>query len=229
MTTDHPTLAEAFPPLGLRITAGPIELRGMDDDALIQLANLAREGIHAGDAMPFLVPWTLRPADSFHREYLQHHWGVRAGFGPAKWSLDLAVRYEGELVGTQGVSTEDFLLTRTGETGSWLGSRYQGRGIGTRMRQTICAFLFDHLGFEEITSAAFSDNAASNAVSRKVGYRPNGVVRKLRGRSADDPEDGRVVAAEQLYVLTPDDLVRGQELVVEGVGPVRMLIGLDAD
>jgi RimJ/RimL family protein N-acetyltransferase len=229
MTTDRRTLADAFPVLGLRVTAGPIELRGMDDDTLIELANLAFEGIHAGDAMPFLLPWTLRPAESFHREYLQYHWGVRAGFGQAKWSLDLAVRYEGELVGTQGIGTEDFLLIRTGETGSWLGSRYQGRGIGTQMRQAICAFLFDHLDFEEITSAAFTDNAASNAVSRKVGYRPNGVVRRLRGRTADDPEDGRIVAAEQLYVLTPDDLVRGQDLLVEGVGAVRRLIGLDAD
>lgn len=227
MTIDRISLAEAFPLLGLRITAGPVELRGMDDDTLIALSNLAYEGIHAADAMPFLFPWTLRPADSFHREFLQYHWRARSRFSPDHWTLELAVRYEGELVGTQGVSTHDYLLTRTGETGSWLGSRYQGRGIGTLMRQTLCAFLFDHLAFEEITSAAFVDNPASNAVSRKVGYRPNGVVRKLRGRTAADPEVGRVVAAEQLYALAPDDLVRGPELTVEGVGPLRRLIGLD--
>ena len=220
------SLAEAYPVLGLRITAGPIELTGADDDTLIALANLAVQGIHASDAMPFLVPWTLRPADSFHLEYVQYHWGVRSRFAPGGWTLDLAVRYDGELVGSQGVGTKDFLVTRTGETGSWLGRRYQGRGIGTLMRQAICAFLFDHLDFEEVTSAAFVDNAASNAVSRKVGYRPNGIVRKLRGRPADDPEGGDEVAAEQLYVLAPQDLVRGPDLIVEGAGPVRALIGL---
>ncbi len=221
------TLAQAYPVLGLRVSAGPIELRGPDDDTLIALSNLAFAGIHSADTMPFLMPWTLRPADSFHREFLKYHWGVRSGFAPAKWTLDLAVWYEGELVGTQGVGTSDFLLTRTGETGSWLGRRHQGRGIGTLMRQTLCAFLFDHLDFEEVTSAAFTDNAASNAVSRKVGYRPNGVVRRLRGRTADDPEDGDEVASEQLYVLTPDNLVRGPSLTVEGAGPLRALIGLD--
>ena len=48
------------------------------------------------------------------------------------------------------------------------------------MRQTLCAFLFDHLDAEEITSAAFLDNPASLAVSRKVGYLPNGDFRERR-------------------------------------------------
>lgn len=226
VTTAETTLAEAFPVLGLRVSAGPIELSGPDDDTLIALANLAFEGVHAPDAMPFLVPWTLTPPDRFHREFLQYHWGVRSRFGPDAWSLELAVRYDGELVGTQGVSTHDFLLTRTGETGSWLGLRHQGRGIGTLMRRAMCALLLDHLGFEEVASAAWVDNAASNAVSRKVGYRSNGLVRKPRPRPATATEPGFDAAIEQRYLLRPDDLVRGPDLQVEGVAPVRRLIGL---
>lgn len=222
------TLIEAFPVLGLRVTAGPIELTGADDDTLIALANLAFEGIHASDALPFLQPWTLRPAGDFERNFVQYHWGVRSRFAPEAWSLELAVRYEGELVGMQGVGTEDFLLMRTGETGSWLGRRYQGRGIGTLMRQAMCAFLFDHLDFSEITSAAFSDNPASQAVSRKVGYRDNGANRKLRPRTATAAEPGQEVATERRFVLAPSDLVRGPELSVEGVEPLRRLIGLEA-
>ena len=63
---------------------------------------------------------------------------------------------EGRLVGVQGVSTRDFPVTRTGETGSWLGQQFHGRGIGTLMRQAICVLCLDHLGFEEVTSAAFA-------------------------------------------------------------------------
>ncbi|MFT4296599.1 MAG: GNAT family protein [Micropruina sp.] len=218
MTAEHRTLAEAYPVLGLRIVAGPIELSGMDDDTLIALANLAVGGIHGEDEMPFAAPWTRTPPERFQLQYLQHHWGVRSRFAPAAWDLDLAVRYEGELVGSQGVMTRDFLATRTGETGSWLGRRFQGRGIGTLMRQTFCAFLFDHLGFDEITSSAFADNPASNQVSRKVGYRPNGVGRKAR-------DDTWVTSNE--YLLTPDALVRGPGLSVTGVEPVRRLIGLE--
>ncbi|MFT3859737.1 GNAT family N-acetyltransferase [Micropruina sp.] len=220
------TLADAFPVLGLRVTAGPVELRGIDDDTLLELAELAAQGVHTFDAMPFLMPWTLAPADRFHRQYLQYHWGVRSRFGSEAWSLDLAVRHEGELVGTQGVATHDFLLTRSGETGSWLGLRHQGKGIGTLMRQTMCALLFDHLGFERVESAAWVDNAASNAVSRKVGYRPNGIVRKPRPLPASSGEPGRAAALEQRYLLEPADLVRGPDLQVEGVDALRGLIGL---
>ena len=227
MTVRKTTLNRAFPVLGLRVSAGPVELHGMDDDTLAELAELAFQGVHAPDAMPFLMPWTLAPADQFFRGFVQYHWGTRSTFAPAKWSLELAVRFEGELVGTQGVGTENFLVTRTGETGSWLGRAHQGRGIGTLMRQTICALLFDHLGFEEVTSAAFVDNVASNAVSRKVGYRANGFLRKPRPRPATAPEPGQELAMEQRYVLVPQDLVRGPELRVEGVAAVRRLIGLD--
>ena len=218
MTAEHRTLVEAYPVLGLRITAGPIELSGMDDQTLIALADIAADGVHPDGQMPFLQPWTRASPERFHLQYLQYHWGVRSRFSAEAWDLDLAVRHEGELVGTQGVMTRDFLATRTGGTGSWLGRRFQGRGIGTRMRRTLCAFLFDHLGFAEITSGAFVDNPASNHVSLAVGYRPNGTVRK--------PRDGTWVTCNE-YVLTPDALVRGPELTVTGVEPLRRLIGLE--
>ena len=92
-------------------------------------------------------------------------------------TLDLAVRVDGQLAGVQGFSTKDYLVVRTGETGSWLGATFQGRGLGTAMRQAMCALLFDHLDAEEVTSAAFTDNPASLAVSRKVGYTDNGTHR----------------------------------------------------
>lgn len=44
----------------------------------------------------------------------------------------------------------------------------------------MCALLFDHLDAQEITSAAFLDNPASLAVSRKVGYVENGTFRVQR-------------------------------------------------
>lgn len=212
------SLEQHYPVLGLRISAGPLRLSGLDDQTLTELADLAARGIHPPDTMPFAVPWTRTPAEDFHLQFLQHHWRVRADFGPAAWNLDLAVWYEDELVGSQGVATRDFLVTRTGETGSWLGAEFQGRGIGTLMRRTLCAFLFDHLGFEEITSAAFVNNPASQAVSRRVGYRANGISRRLQGESC---------GFSQAFVLTPDALVRGPELSATGVGALRRFIGLE--
>jgi len=214
------TAATALPLLGLRITAGPLELRGVTDDLLGPLAELAIRGIHDPDYMPFFVPWSIAPADELPRNFAQFHWGQRAGFSPAKWGMDLAVFFDGELVGSQGFGTRDFLITRIGETGSWLGREFHGRGIGTAMRKVICAFLFDHLGAEYITSSAYSDNPASLGVSRKCGYRDNGMTILKRN---DQP------ATLQRLILEPGNLVRYQhDLTVEGLPEFRHSIGLDA-
>ncbi len=151
--------------------------------------------------MPFYVPWTDALRADLARNTAAYHWRSRAEFSPSQWGLHLAVIHDGQLVGVQGFETSDYLVTRTGETGSWLGREFQGRGIGTAMRQVICAFAFDHLDAEEVTSGAFLDNPASLAVSRKVGYRPNG-VRRLKRRAGE-------LALNQSLVLTRGDFVRG--------------------
>ena len=150
-----------------------------------------------------------------------YHWGELATFSPDDFCLDLAVVLDGRVIGAQGVAAKDFPVTRTGETGSWLGREFQGRGLGTAMRRALCELLFDHLGFEEITSAAFLDNPASPGVSRKVGYRPT-VVTRIRRRKGE-------LALDQGLVLTPDTFVRGEvPIEVTGAEAVRSFIGLDA-
>lgn len=213
-------LSEIWPPFGLRIEAGPLVLRPITDDVQPALIELALAGVHDPDRMPFYVPWTDAPPDRLPANYVQYQWGVRSSWSQEKWTLDLAVEYEGIVVGCQGISTENYLITRTGETGSWLGRAHHGKGIGTKMRQAICAFVFDYLDAEEITSAAFADNPASNAVSRKVGYQPNGLMRKTR--RTEEWHDS------QQWLLTPARFVRGEPIRVAGAQAFREFIGLES-
>jgi RimJ/RimL family protein N-acetyltransferase len=213
------TVAAALPLLGLRITAGPVELRAVTDDLIVPLAELASAGIHDPDFMPFYTPWSLSPPEQMPRSMGQFHWSQRAAFSAAKWAADFAVCYDGELVGSQGIGAHDYLITRTVETGSWLSRRYQGKGIGTAMRQVICAFAIDCVDAEQVTSAAYTDNEASLAVSRKCGYTENG--QELRVRMGER-------AVLQRVVLQPASLVRYEhELAVEGLPEFRRSIGLD--
>ncbi|WP_210502539.1 GNAT family N-acetyltransferase [Nocardioides xinjiangensis] len=212
------TAADVYPPFGLRVVAGPLELRGLTDELLLELCAVAEAGIHDPDEMPFHVPWSTAPAGQLSRNTAAYHWGKRATFSPDDFCLDLAVLLDGRVIGAQGVAARDFPVTRTGETGSWLGREHQGRGLGTAVRRAFCELLFDHLGFEEITSAAFLDNPASLAVSRKVGYRPTAVTRRRR--------EGEL-ALNQGLVLTPETFVRGEVPVeVTGAGAVRSFFGL---
>jgi RimJ/RimL family protein N-acetyltransferase len=211
------TLEQIWPVFGLRLCVGSLVLSAIRDDDIPALVDLAERGIHPPDEMPFAVPWSTA-ADLPH-EMASHYWRTRASFEPSAWTLELVVRSEGEVVGCQGFSTANYLVTRTGETGSWLGRRYQGHGIGTLMRQAMCVLLFDHLGAREITSGAFTDNPRSLAVSRRVGYVSNGRTREKR-------RDGELAICQRL-VLRPAHFVRPPyDMRVEGAEPVRRLIGL---
>ena len=150
--------SELWPPFGLVVRSGDLTLTPVSDEDLPGLVDLVRAGVHEPEVMPFDVPWTRADPADLPRQLAQFHWGQRATSTPADLRLDLAVRVGGELVGAQGFRAKDYAVTRTVETGSWLGLRHQGRGTGTRMRQAVCTLLVDHLGAAEVTSGAFLDN-----------------------------------------------------------------------
>ena len=63
---------------------------------------------------------------------------------------------------------------------------YQRNGIGTEMRAAVLQFAFDHLAARRARTSAFTDNAASNRVSQRLGYRPDGsATMARRGQPAD--------------------------------------------
>lgn len=182
------TLAEAWPLYGLRIRSERLELALPTDDELLALLDLARAGIHPPGEMPFGVAWSTRPSPDFERGFLQHHWGCRGSWSPTSWQLNLAVRLDGTPIGSQTVAADGFAVHRAIDSGSWVGRAFQGRGFGKEMRSAMLAFAFDGLGARVARSEAFLDNAASNAVSRGLGYdddgygalAPDGVSRDTR-------------------------------------------------
>ncbi len=135
---------------------------------------LAKEGIHPAGQMPFDVPWSTVPSPEFERGFVQHHWLQRATWTAEHWSLNLLVEHEGEAIGSQSIRGERFAVMRTVDTGSWLGHDFQGRGFGKEMRAAVLGFAFDGLGALAATTEALLDNAASNGVSRSLGYEENG-------------------------------------------------------
>ena len=169
------TLVEAWPPFGLRIRSERLVLRLPTDDDLLALIDLARAGIHPPDEMPFGVAWSTRPSPDFERNFLRHHWEARSSWRPEAWALHLLVESGGVPIGSQSILAEEFATFRMVHTGSWLGREYQGRGFGKEMRLAVLSFAFDGLGARRAETEAFADNAASNAVTRSIGYEPNGV------------------------------------------------------
>ena len=153
-----------------------LELRPDDDAGLLELAELARHGVHPPEEMPFTVPWTDAPPDQLGTGVLQHFWGQRARSAPASWWVNFLVRQAGRVVGVQELTAADFAAKREVSTGSWLGLRHQGQGIGAEMRAAVLLFAFDVLGARTARSAAAQGNHRSLGVSRKLGYREDGTT-----------------------------------------------------
>jgi RimJ/RimL family protein N-acetyltransferase len=82
------------------------------------------------------------------------------------------------------------------------------------MRSAMLHFAFACLDAEYANSGAFPDNAASLSVSRKLGYRDNGVSRLVR----------RDQVAEQVHLRLPRsswEERRRNDIEVDGFEPCR--------
>jgi RimJ/RimL family protein N-acetyltransferase len=214
-------LVDHFPLVGLRLKTPRLELRLPSPEELAALGELAAEGVHDPDVMPFLIPWTDRPPAEVARSVILHHWSQLGAWTPQEWSLNLAVFHAGVPIGFQGVEAHDLAITREVATGSWLGRRHHGQGFGTEMRAAVLHLAFAGLDVEEATSVAFMDNHASRAVSRKLGYASDGTERRVvRGALAFDDRQRLTRAAWERHRTVP--------VTIEGLEPCLPLLGLPA-
>jgi RimJ/RimL family protein N-acetyltransferase len=169
-----------WPFFDLRVVTPRLELRAIDDELGVQLAQLAAKGIHDPSWMPFGIPWTDYASPELERNAMQFYWRCRADLTAESWNLNFAVIEDGELVGSTGLFAHNFPTLRQFETGSWLGRDHQGRGIGKEMRQATLHIGFAGFGAEWATTGAFTDNAPSLGVTRRLGYSETGHRRQLR-------------------------------------------------
>lgn len=163
------------PLYGLVLRTPRLELRLGTRAELVALGELAKEGIHPPHEMPFLVPWTDRSDEpSFVDDCVAFHETALEDWRPEEWSLNLLTFFEGRPVGTQGMRAESFPARREVDTGSWLGRRFQGHGLGTEMRAAVLELAFSKLGAVAATSGSMVGNESSKRVSEKLGYETAG-------------------------------------------------------
>lgn len=213
-------IEEIWPPYGVTLRCDDIEMRVVRESDAPDLVDVALSGVHDPGYMPFAIPWTETPRDELPAQTFRHIMSGPTRAMPDKCRLTFLVRVDGEAAGLQDIYAKNFPITRTAETGSWLGRRFHGRGIGTRMRRMVCAFGFEGLGAKRLESEAYSDNGPSLGVSRKVGYRDNGVTVDVRGG---------LPAELQHVVVTPETFIAGPPPDMEGVAPLRRFLGIPED
>jgi RimJ/RimL family protein N-acetyltransferase len=209
-----------WPLFDLRVVTPRLELRSIDDELALALAQLAARGVHDPGFMPFAVEWTDVEGPQLLRNTMQFYWRCRAEWAADAWNLNLAVIVDGEVVGTTGLMATDFAALRQFETGSWLGREFQGRGIGTEMRIAALQLGFAGLGARLATTAAFTDNPSSLGVTRKLGYRENGHLHRLRRR---EPATTAYFEMDRSHW---EDAVRRDDITLHGLDDCLPMFGL---
>ncbi len=209
-----------WPLFDLRVRTPRLELRAVDDERAVRLAQLAVAGIHDGPS-PFRSPWNEGEPLDVMRRSLQHYWGARANWSPEAWHMPFAVEVGDEVVGTQAIGATGFAVRRTVGSGSWLGKAHQGRGLGREMRAAVLHLAFAGLGADRAETEAWADNPRSIAVTRSHGYRDNGHEVLDRGGEA---------TVELEFVLTRDEWEpnRRDDIEIDGLEGCLELFGVGA-
>ena len=164
-----------WPFFDLRIVSGEVLLRGVTDEDIPFLLEALPDDLEMNpdnEAFP-----TLGLDADRRRRLVAELWKHRGAWSIDSWCLDLAVEVEGHVVGVQALEGERFPQLRTVDSFSWLSADVRGRGLAHLMRAGVLALAFEHLGAEHAVSSAVLGNAPSLAVSRRLGYRDNGLSR----------------------------------------------------
>jgi RimJ/RimL family protein N-acetyltransferase len=213
-------VVHTYPPLNLEVRTPRLTLAGATDELLERLVPVVRAGIADAEPWPFDDPMSLYE-DSPGREWrwLRGIWAGRACVDAGFWRLYFVVLLDGEPIGMQDLIGVDFTKFGTVSTFSWLAPGRRGSGIGKEMRAAVLHLAFAGLGAREAASDAFTDNHASNHVSRALGYEPNGTTWDTRRGQA---------APIQRWRLTRDawDRVRRDDIELVGVQECLPALGL---
>lgn len=208
---------DLWPLFGLEVSTPRVTLRYVTDDLAFQLARLAADGVHDPAVMPFSTPWTDVEPPELQRNALRHFWENRGKLKPEHWSLNFAICEGPKVLGTCVIDADDFPTKHSAETGSWVGLRHQGQGIGTETRRAALSLIFDGLDARTATTAVWHDNHASLGVTAKFGYRQ---TRKSRPKRRGKPD------TMLHFEMTREEWRRPHDIQLTGIEAVREFLGV---
>jgi len=133
------------------------------------------------------------------------------------WHLAIT-GHEGEqevLVGVVGLHLER--ATRSGRVGYWVGRRFWGHGVASEAAGRVVRWGLANLDMDRITAAVATDNPASAAVLRRIGFRQTGEgTGHSVARGADHPI--------WRFEATRDDIFGHPEVAQEQPGTKPLLL-----
>ncbi|GAB4544795.1 MAG: GNAT family N-acetyltransferase [Pleurocapsa sp.] len=116
--------------------------------------------------------------DTFPYPYTQKdaQWWVEIG-ATANNRVNKVIEYQGEFVGSVGVTPQTGWKSHLAEIGYWLGEEYWGRGIATEALRIMTDYATSELKYQKLFAGVFAPNRASMKVLEKCGYQLEGILK----------------------------------------------------
>ncbi len=151
---------------GARVVLRSVGLR--DVDGLFGIICDSRE--HLGKWLPW-VDFVQTIDDERHIvEQWMYDMQMRA-------AIHLCITFDDELVGLIGTHQIDWLNQRT-SVGYWIGRERVRMNFATEATAVLLSYLFDNLRLHRVSIQAATENAASNGVIKKLGFKWEGLLKE---------------------------------------------------
>ena len=119
-------------------------------------------------------PYTMKDA----RWYINHCAEKNKQKKKDSYSFSIELKSEKKIIGGCGISKIDN-HSKTAELGYWLNENYWRQGLITEAINVLIEFASKKLKLRRLTIPAYSDNKASNALAKSLGFKYEGRLRKV--------------------------------------------------
>lgn len=165
-------MAMAPPPPDPPLSDGVVTLRPWGEEGDVDAIVAACNDHQIATFLDRVIPSPYTEGDA--REYLEL---TRDGWA-AGTMANFAIVEGGRPVGSIGIRWLEGFDEGTAEIGYWVAAEARGRGICTRALRLAAAWALEST--ERLQLRADVDNAPSNRVAEKAGFRREGVLRAIR-------------------------------------------------
>ncbi|WP_246941389.1 GNAT family N-acetyltransferase [Bacillus pinisoli] len=102
--------------------------------------------------------------------------GCLKGYAENK-SLNTVIILNEEIVGIAGFNSINW-SNKTAYIGYWLGEKFQGKGIVTKVAEALTNYAFKHLKLNKVEIRAAVENKKSRSVPERLGFINEGTIRQ---------------------------------------------------
>ena len=134
---------------------------------------------------------------------------IKAWDKKQKYHFFIELKSEKKVIGCMSLGEID-AWSGTAKTGSWINKKYWRNGYITEAKIAVNDFAFNKLKLRRIESPVFSDNQASNATQRKMGYILEGVKKK----AVKSKTTGKIYD-ENIYGLLKEDWKKRRIILIK--------------